>query len=488
MLRLRSNRIKLFLKILVLLVLFTLILKNSFMYFTQNEDEFMGDKNLIFTSLNLEQKNEYLNDLIKFDASNQNFDFKNQIEHDLYNLELQKNNLNELKDELGSNYKEVTLNRRALKIGEKTSYLILEYTNVFFMPKFCSKSTKQIFDSEIEKCEFNNCKYTCDKERDLGDADALLFHQRDLESELKFKYQDNFNEWFINTKQLPFKSIDDKIKNNPDQVWILWNDESSFIDTKLNRISKFFNWTLSYKTDAEIFEGSYGFFQAQSVNSDQFYMLKKQIYIEHFKRRKNAILWFVSNCKSTMRNQFALEMSKYYPVYVYGKCDFDHDKNQYPYLNVFNLNRLNTKCERKSRCEEIKLKSFKYYFAFENRNCSDYITEKVWRSLNNSLIPIVMQPNKESYLRYSIPERSILHLNDFNHDARKLASYLNEMNKNFDLYFDHLKWTFIYMKTIYDDKITEPHRMCQLCKKLNTYTSTVNYKLIADFFNKKCNN
>lgn len=34
---------------------------------------------------------------------------------------------------------------------KKSSYLIVEYTNVFFKPKFCDKSSKEIFNSDIEQ-------------------------------------------------------------------------------------------------------------------------------------------------------------------------------------------------------------------------------------------------------------------------------------------------------------------------------------------------
>ena len=35
-------------------------------------------------------------------------------------------------------------------------------------------------------------------------------------------------------------------------------------------------------------------------------------------------------------------------------------------------------------------KKYKYYLAFENSNCVDYITEKFWDSLKHKLLPIVM--------------------------------------------------------------------------------------------------
>jgi glycoprotein 3-alpha-L-fucosyltransferase len=182
----------------------------------------------------------------------------------------------------------------------------------------------------------------------------------------------------------------------------------------------------------------------------------------------------------------AIELSKYYPIYIYGKCEplNNINKQLYPNLNYIQLNN-NKECGRGSKCEEDKLKSFKYYLAFENINCKDYITEKIWRSLEYNIIPIILQPNRDSYERYKIPIKSIVHLNDFK-SIYNLANYLNEIDNNFNIYFDHLKWTNIYLKSISNPKYTEPHRMCQLCTKLNTLTSNIYYNKIADFFNKDC--
>lgn len=123
-------------------------------------------------------------------------------------------------------------------------YLILEYTNVFFQPKFCTKSSEAIFNSGLERCPFQNCVYTCEKS-EMNKADALIFHQRDLEAEYELKFNLDFAKWLENTIQLPFKTTEKKLSNNANQIWVLWNDEASHVDEKFNQISQLFNWTLS---------------------------------------------------------------------------------------------------------------------------------------------------------------------------------------------------------------------------------------------------
>jgi glycoprotein 3-alpha-L-fucosyltransferase len=375
--------------------------------------------------------------------------------------------------------------------------LIIEYTNVFFAPKFCSHSNEQIFNSKLEKCSYQNCKYECDKsEEAIRTAHALVFHQRDLEAELELKYGSNLNEWLSKTTQFPFKNTPDKLRNNPNQVWILWNDEATKIDEKFNQISSLFNWTMSYRTNSEIYHGVYGFFIEQNnheiINKEA---KIREAYEMHFRKRVNAILWFVNNCKSKKRFHLALELSKHYPVYIYTQCKLNEmtDSNNMNESEFRHLKLINDKCDKGSECERVNFEHFKYYLAFENKNCSDYITEKVWKSLANHMIPIVMQPGMDSFVRYEIPSKSFIHLKEFDFNAKRLAQHLRNIDAHFPLYFDYIKWTLIYFKTYYENEYTEPHRMCKMCEALNKQFSSdsmsnmnrIHYNNVASFFNEQ---
>jgi glycoprotein 3-alpha-L-fucosyltransferase len=490
MLRSKNIRLKLVITLITLCLLLTYLIKNNTSSGYENElnkydinlEEFTYESKMFF-HLNRSQLN------LKLMKHDLNID--KEIERDLeYIREQKRKSAQTISIFSNQSFKITQKNKRRLLTNKKKKYLILEYTKVFYQPKFCSKPNVEIFNSQMEECEYSNCVYSCNKESDLKNADALIFHLRDMETE--FKSIGNMQTWLAGTSQIPFKTVEKKLENNPNQLWILWNDEASFINPQFDQISNLFNWTLSYKTDAEIYEGSYGFFDyTNHITPESLIRFKKQIFYNNFEKRINAILWFVSNCNSKQRIQVALDISKYFPLHIYGSCDpldglnESERKQKYPHLKVTKF--ANTKtCAPGSLCEEKKLNSYKYYLAFENRNCSDYITEKLWRSLKKNLIPIVFQPNEDSFIRYSIPTKSFLHLNNFKNDPFLLSEYLWNMNTNFDLYYEHIKWTFVYMKTIFDMGLTEPHRMCQLCKKLNTFTSKVSYAKIAGFFNDNC--
>lgn len=269
----------------------------------------------------------------------------NQMHIDLHALnDLAQYSKNKERSINQDNVKQIHENERAtekLILEPERSFLIVEHTKVFREPKFCSKTSEAIFNSKLESCEFSNCFYTCDtKEASIANADAFLFHLGDLEDEYKSTYQRNLDSFLRGTHQFPETIFLNRPRKNPNQVWILWNDEANLIDPQFNRLSSFFNWTMSYKSDAEIYEGTYGFFKKQKVNQNMIADARVEI-ARHFKTKKNAILWFVTNCKSPDRIRIALEISKYYPVNVYGKCDIlaasNANQNQYTYLSVNTL-------------------------------------------------------------------------------------------------------------------------------------------------------
>ena len=67
---------------------------------------------------------------------------------------------------------------------------------------------------------------------------------------------------------------------------------------------------------------------------------------------------------------------------------------------------------------------YKFYLAFENSNCVDYITEKFFvNGLKHNILPIVMGASKEAYER-SAPFNSFLHVDDFTGPAH-LAQFLH---------------------------------------------------------------
>lgn len=99
------------------------------------------------------------------------------------------------------------------------------------------------------------------------------------------------------------------------------------------------------------------------------------------------------------------------------------------------------RCPRSAakECFELLNENYKYYLAFENSNCIDYVTEKFFvNGLMNNVVPIVMGAKKEDYIRSS-PHQSFIHVDDFK-SPKDLAIFLHELNRDPVKYNSYLKW------------------------------------------------
>lgn len=106
-------------------------------------------------------------------------------------------------------------------------------------------------------------EYTCDHQREK-DADVLLMHKRDL-----------------NAEQMK------NLSRNPEQIWLLWHDESNENSPEINRYK--FNWTITYRISAEASLGAYGI----TIVKERPWSLEEfNHWIDReFQRRANQAVW-----------------------------------------------------------------------------------------------------------------------------------------------------------------------------------------------------
>ena len=139
----------------------------------------------------------------------------------------------------------------------------------------------------------------------MNTADALLFHESDLKQ-------------LINKKEKKILEFLYHRVDNLDQIWILWNDEANKVPVSLNSIG--FNWTFSYRLDAEVSDCAYGCKYKINNETNSNYKAFLDDVRENFNKRVASSIWLVSNCKSYYRIKFALELGQYFPVNVRGMC------------------------------------------------------------------------------------------------------------------------------------------------------------------------
>ena len=129
--------------------------------------------------------------------------------------------------------------------------------------------------------------------------------------------------------------------------------------------------------------------------------------------------------------------------------------------------------------ESKVLSDYKFYLAFENSKCPDYVTEKLFRVINsdfseNPPVPVVMGPNR-SWYEENLPTKSFIHVSEFA-TPEKLAQYLKFLSQHPNEYVEYLSWRRHYIK------VCELPTKCQLCKHINNHQiKSDNHIAIQDF-------
>lgn len=173
--------------------------------------------------------------------------------------------------------------------------------------------------------------------------------------------------------------------------------------------------------------------------------------------KSRSVVWMSSHCPTHGgRDLFAEELSKYIDVDVYGTCG--------------------TKVCPNGQTEQCLLKfaqNYKFFLAFENTLCKDYITEKFFRTLKYNIIPVVF--GGADYDRFA-PPGSFIDALSFK-SPKHLAFFLTGVGKNFKLYSSYFKWRKNYAVTLRNKK------ECQLCSMLhNKNIKSSSYKNLRDWW------
>ncbi len=231
------------------------------------------------------------------------------------------------------------------------------------------------------------------------------------------------------------------------QRWVVLNIEPPSIIPHLST-DNVVNYTVTYRMDSTIVT-PYAYFVPFPDASVYQTMPPKQNYAAG---KNKSVVWFVSNCKSANnRMGYAQELAKHIDVDIYGGCG-------------------NMSC--KKQCWEMLDKVYRYYLAFENTNCKDYITEKFFRNgLQHSVIPIVMGAPPEYYHKVA-PLNSYIHVDDFE-SPKELAAFLHKLNNDDHLYNNYFRWKG-------SGEFIDTKFWCRLCALVNddsitTWYEDVNY-------------
>ncbi|KAK4878323.1 hypothetical protein RN001_010829 [Aquatica leii] len=290
--------------------------------------------------------------------------------------------------------------------------------HILFWTKFFYTDDYYIgFGSEpFSECEYKNCFITKNRSfLSVDKFDAIIFHG---------------NEFDEKEHKVPSA-------RNPNQIYIFVNGESPVMTFKgLQPFNYFYNWTMTYRSDSEI-----QFPYEAVVKKDTDYVLPSKDFVQN---KTKFMAWFVSRCEAWSRREVLINnLKQYIPIDVYGKCG-TLQCPQKPNLSP------------EEKCLDILENQYKFYFAAENSNCKEYITEKMYNALKKNVIPVVY--GGANYTKIA-PPNSVINVANFK-NVTELVNYLKFLDANPTEYLKYFEWKKHYV-------IINNQAACQLCQKLN---------------------
>ncbi|XP_015930801.2 alpha-(1,3)-fucosyltransferase C [Parasteatoda tepidariorum] len=285
--------------------------------------------------------------------------------------------------------------------------------------------------NDCQRCR--NCLITRDRTK-LGESDAVVFHARDM-----------------SLSDLPTIRY-------PHQRWIFFCLESPpYSDFPgMEHMVNMFNWTMTYRSDSDIIS-QYGKFIRVRPSKK----LDLQSLQWAFSNKTKSVVWMSSHCPTHGgRDDYVQELRKYIDVDVFGKCG-------------------DSVCPpgKTESCLQDFSSKYKFFLAFENTICKDYVTEKFFRTMEYNMIPVVFGGAPYSKLA---PPASFIDALSFK-SPKHLAFFLAGVGKDFKIWSTYFRWRQDYAIDM------KNHRECDLCSLLHKNTKPSSYENFREWWVKSAN-
>ena len=210
------------------------------------------------------------------------------------------------------------------------------------------------------------------------------------------------------------------------QKWIFYTNEAPrhhiSSNVNLTHFDSFFNITATYSSKATV-QAAYG--KCMKGKSNKGFQDKQLTSLLSGKNKTAA--WFVSNCRAdNKREEYVDQLKQFIDIDIYGTCG-------------------TLQCQRDpmNYCYTIIASNYWFYLAFENSNCEDYVTEKVFTILINDLdiIPVVYGSANYSKI---LPPHSFISAWDYR-SPKELSKYLIYLAHNITAYKEYFRWREFYV-------------------------------------------
>ena len=261
--------------------------------------------------------------------------------------------------------------------------------------------------------------------------------------------------------------MDQRATKRCGQVWIVLQMESPQMHNYLYRrqapiwLTNKINWTMTYSKNADIYL-PYG--RMRKVQKP-----KRQVrdYFRIASTKTMDAIWIVSHCETySRREDYVAILKQYISVDILGACGKKwHCGQRNIHDNCFDA--LNT--------------TYRYYLAFENSICQEYITEKFFENYKYNVIQVV-RADKSSKLTIDISSKAYVNTNDFQ-NAHQLGKYLKNLSANPEMYATMLQHKDNYEVVPYEELFQDA--ACEICRRLHDRKSYISlYRNVSNWMDK----
>ena len=291
----------------------------------------------------------------------------------------------------------------AKQIHGKRTQVILLYSNLIETREWRHLPAREA-KTFASRCRFSNCEVTYENNR-LNESDVVIFHGRSMPSS-KFLIQYS------------------RTSRSNHQRWAYYILENPINTPDRRPLDGLFNWTMTYRKESDIWLPYKKYHKIK--DSEEIPKIRNYAAEKNKVPNRKLAFWIVSHC-GTYRDEYVLKLQENITIDVAGRCA---GKFKNPIHN----------CNSGGRdgCFE-NIRKYKFYLAFENAFCDQYVTEKYWyNSLEFDAVPIVMGGGPYDDPKVAIP-RSYINVEDFA-TVKELGDYLNYLDKNDTAYNEYFDW------------------------------------------------
>ncbi|KAH8019064.1 hypothetical protein HPB51_016429 [Rhipicephalus microplus] len=249
---------------------------------------------------------------------------------------------------------------------------------------------------------------------------------------------------------------------HPEQWWVYSTlaGEPAKWSMPFRRVSELFNWTMSYRDDADVVVP-----YTTWRNRSDLVSMRRELLLEAIDAKSKSIAWFVSTCEQPLRRNaagihyhplprssenFMVHINQTFDVFMFPDCG-------------------HPLCNSLEECMQMVAKDFYFVFVLETSPCFHHPLQMISAAFHYNIVPVYFG---KTALGDTVPQGSVYDTSQ-EPTAFDIVDKLNVMRDDVHTYVSYFTWK----QKLHEFSV---HPMCALCDAL--YEAAENSTATTDIF------